>query len=1170
MAFKPTVEQERAINESGSIIVSAAAGSGKTAVLVERVIRMITNSVNPVMADKLLVVTYTNAAAAELRYRIEKRLSEEIDANPANLFLQKQKILLGNAKICTIDSFCINFIRENFEVSGVNPSFKIADRSLITAIEASAMSSVINEHFEAEDKGFIALLDFLGDDYDDSKLRECIDTIFSFSRIIPYPEIWLKGIVEVYRNHADGSSQVWFEDTCRFVEDLAADTALLYKQALGYLELNAEGFDKYGAGLEYYEQVAEDIMMLCRDKNWDGVFDYLNALSPPKNGRMKSADKDEYFNKAMSLRVEGKKTLDKISSYISGKKSDICAEIGIILPHIEKLVALVNEYERRLNALFLEKDALTFYMCEQITLSMLTQISDDEIVLSDTAKEYIAQFDAILVDEYQDTNSLQDIIFKMLSDDGDKLFCVGDIKQSIYRFRGSNPLNFLKKKNHYLPFEKRGEKDGLRIDLGCNFRSRKEICEHINGVFKKIIYVKNSDFDYDGNEQLVAMAEYPSSEECKVENHFIDFISVSEQSEEQFKAKIYAEARVVADIVQKTVEKPPFLRDGDSLRKADFGDITILIRSMKDKGDIYIKALKDRGIPVCVAASEVIGSDEVNTLISILKVINNPSNDVALLTVLTSPIFAFSMDELAKIRVAHRHGNLIASVIAYAKNGDPKTRDFLALLDRLRYKNIVLPTGKLIDEVFDETNMLNVYSTFENGEVRRLNLLGVLNMANSFEKEGRKDLQSFINAFEQLENRDFSLSSSSGANSVTVMSIHKSKGLQFPICILANTSNRFNMSDVNSSCLVSEDRGFSCVYRDSNGDKKDRFILKNLMQLEEKRQLLAEELRIFYVALTRAEEKLITVSFFNNLTEEVEKKSSLLKISESNDRVDYSVFRKDTSYADWILESLLLDGYKKDILSGGNESFINVHTSATLPEPEISEEKVMPDLDRVEMLKKLYSYEYPFAQLLSLESKASVTDLVHKADADKFMFISRPAFMQEKGLSSAEKGTAIHKVMQYVDFEVCRNDLSAELERLYEHFYLNERELEMIETEYLESFFSSELCSRIITSNEVKREFKFLTEIPATELSDEIDKRFDNEKVIVQGAVDLLFVENESIVIVDFKTDRNKDEGELLKAYEEQLRMYARACEKQFGLRVSQLLIYSFSLNKQIEVKYPV
>ncbi len=1164
MAFKPTFEQELAISKGGSIIVSAAAGSGKTAVLVERVARILTDRVSPVSADKLLIVTYTNAAAAELRYRIEKRLALEFDANPTDTYLQKQKLLLNNAKICTIDSFCLDFIRENFELVGLDPSFKIADKSVLTSIYNFALSFVFNNYFENKDEEFYNLLNAFGERRDDEGVRSCVSKIYEFSRHIPFPENWLNSIVASYEDHALGKRNDWFTDALKIAEADAVDAYLEFKESLSLLESSDAAYDAYSANFEYYLTFSEELIEVCKTQNWDSVYKFLKTLSPPSCKRLSADHKTEAVCTAKDLRDSGKAKISAVSALIYCSQSELKDECVMMYPFVKKVIELVKEYGKKVDELLQERSLVTFLSAEQTALSLLACVENGKIVRSGYADSFSDMFDAVLVDEYQDTNTLQDTLFYHLSDCGKKLFCVGDMKQCIYKFRGANPSNFLAKKEEALFYDKRtSDHDMLRVDLGCNFRSRSQICDYINSVFRKILYFDNSGFNYDDKEELSPKAEFAENNESKIESHFLDFASIGDGGE--FESKRHAEAQLIANTINEIVGKPGFLKDNDGgLRKAEYKDITILLRGLGEKGDVYADVLKKNGIPVSLAASDGINSDEVNTLVSYLKIINNPSDDIALMTVLTSPIFGITVDDLAIIRAEHRKGSLYSAIVASRKKGNEKIGRFLELLAKLRRKSPLSTIASLISDIFEETGMLTLASVNDGGAIKRQNLLFVHNLAISFETDAKREIRSFLTYFDSLTDKDFSVESSSG-NSVKIMTIHSSKGLQFPICILANCSNQFNFLDLRNQVIINEPHGFSFEMYDSDGKAVKNNTLRSLMKYEEKYELLAEELRVFYVALTRAEEKLITFTTYKDLNKEIASKMALLERSGAKDTVPYSVFRRSLCYADWMTESYILDGYAKIILSGEGNDFIKVHREVNIPKITITaEQKEAPDLSKVEFLKDAYAFQYRYKDILGLQSKSSVTDIVHKADEDMYCFVSRPSFMQEKGLSSAERGTAIHKVMQHIDFEKAAENLEEELDRLYEYMYISETEYDSLDKDMFSTFFSSEIFNRILGADMVKREMRFLTEFPATELDTTLDGKFADENIVVQGAVDLLFVENGEIVILDFKTDRNKSKDELVSAYSQQLEIYSKACSKLLKLPVKELCIYSFALGETI------
>ena len=1165
MAFEPTKEQELAINEGGSIIVSAAAGSGKTAVLVERVARILTDKKHPVPANKLLIVTFTNAAAAELRYRIEKRLNSEFEQNPSDGYLQKQKLLISDAKICTIDSFCIDFIRENFELTGLEPSFKIADKATLNSLYNFALSAVFNEHFDAKDDEFLKLLEAFGEKRDDECLRNCVEKMYEYSQHIPFPENWLDGIVKAYEAHASGDTTKWCSEAIEVAETLAVDAVLELREANALLSTSAMAYEKYAENYDYLLSFAEELIDVCKTGKWNDVYNYLKSIDPPKCKNLSNDDKTDTVKASIKLRDSGKTKLSSAANLVYCLEEDANIEFSKMLPFVKKLIELVKEYGSKISEKLNEKGLITFLTAEQTALSLLAEVKDGEIVRGKYADYFSDLFEAVLVDEYQDTNTLQDTLFYHLSDSGKKLFCVGDMKQCIYKFRGANPTNFLNKKEAAVLPENRNSEDTLRIDLGCNFRSRKEVCEWINSIFKKILYKDNSGFDYDDREKLVSRADYPDNTEKKIESHYVDFESVEIDTE--YEGRRYAEAQAVADTIKDIMSRPDFLKneDGTHLRKTEYKDITILLRSLSDKGVIYANALKENGIPVSLEDTEGLYSDEVNTLISFLKIVNNPSDDIALLTVMTSPIFGITMDELADVRADHSFGSYYSAVMAAYKRKNAKIVSFINRLSGIRRKATMSSIASLIADIFEDTGLLNMVSISERGDLKRLNLLHVQSIALEFEKEGRRSLSDFIKYFESLSNKEFSVNSDSG-NAVKIMTIHASKGLQFPICILANCSNQFNETDLNAQYIINEPHGLSFKLHDQNGKAADKNILMTLMHHEERKELLAEELRLFYVALTRAEEMLITFTVYKNLTKEAENKITLLERAEAKGYVPYSVFRRSKSYADWILESHLIDGKKDVFLNGVSDESVFVHKSVLKPKTEETKrEKAVADQALVNRLKDEYAYLYPYRDIIGLQAKSSVTDIVHKADSKEYLFTSRPAFMHEKGLTSAERGTAMHKVVQHFDFSAT-NDIDTELDRLYEYTYISESEYDSVDKELLKSFFSSDLFKRISNAESVKREMRFLTEFPATELDNTLESRFNDENVVVQGAVDLLFVEDGEIVILDFKTDRTKNESELVTAYKQQLEIYAKACSKLLKLPVKELYIYSFALKKEIRL----
>ena len=1162
MKFKPTTEQSCAIETNENMLVSAAAGSGKTAVLVERVIRLICDTKRPLSADKLLIVTFTNASAAELKVRIEKRLNELIAEEPFNHYLTHQKILLANAKICTIDSFCIDFIRENFEKAGVDPSFKIADNSVIRMFMASSMANLMNDEFNSGNEEFLSLLDYIGSTYDDSELSNRIESIFEYSRQMPYPSEWLKEKVAEYQKNATGESDEWFLDAISDIKENTKQALLFAKNAVSSIELMPEAFEKYKDNLLYINEFTEKLNNLT---DWDKIYELLSSYAPPPLKRLTAEQKTSDVVYGISQRDKAIDIIKALRGFVYANKQFIKEEIYSSYSYVKKICELVNSFEARLYSALSEGGFLTFYMAEQIALSLLSKYEDGAILRADNADEFISAYDAVLVDEYQDTNDLQDCIFSIISNDEKNLFCVGDAKQSIYRFRGANPNNFITKKKYYKDKDD-ADRRGLRVDLSGNFRSRKEICDYVNRFFEFIMHESNAEIEYDSKEKLISLAEFPESFEAKTECHYIDMSKMADnrlfEDENDSNNKIIAEANVIAELIEQTISAEPFIKDGDGLRTAQYGDITILLRSPSSAAEMIASILRKRGIPTALPLSNPLESDEITTIISLLKIINNPFDDIALLTVMTSPLYMFTMDELAEIRGENTNGKLI-SAITLSQENNPKVKAFLKSLSKYRETNAVSKVYELIDEIYETTNFTGVVSRLEDGKSKKANLKMLQNLALSFENDGRKSLREFLKSIEGLSASDIKAPSVEDKSSVKMMSIHSSKGLQFPVCIIADTDRKFNFADSNSSLLIDEHYGFSFKYYDENKKEKSDTLLRLLMSRYQRNKLLSEEVRLLYVAMTRAEEKLIITTCFKDLGKELDKLADMNFTD--NGKVNDYFFKKTTSYSDWILAEDFLYNFEQfsNYLNGNDSPYI--HTSFKNVE-ENNKETFTANTQMVEKLINFYSKEYPYEELINIEAKASVTDIVHKADDKQYRFSSRPAFMNSEKMTGAEKGTATHKFMQFCDYEKACSSVSAECERLYEGGYLTYEESKIADNELVRAFFDSDLYARIKVSPYVKKEMNFLTEFSAEIIKPDIAESLKGEKIIVQGAVDLIFEENGKIVIVDFKTDRNKNEDELRGAYAEQLLIYKKACENLLKKPVDELIIYSFLLGREIRI----
>lgn len=1168
MAFKPTKAQQSAITEQGNILVSAAAGSGKTAVLVERVISLLTDKNHAVSADELLIVTFTNAAAAEMRSRIEKRLDEECRKNPDDAGLLLQKFLLNNAKICTIDSFCIDLVRENFDKLDIQPDFKIADGYSLKEIDQNVIYGIINRYLQEDNTVFQELLDIIGAEFDEKNFADTVLSIYEYSRQLPFPQKWFDSLAQVYANGFD-KENIWYnyafekaESTCDSMKNLIANT-------IDLVTSTPKAVESYLPFLNDTAKQISDLSDAAHSNDWNTFYTALCNFNPLKLPTVRGLTGNSDINAAKdAYKYICDKAVENLRKIFYADSSFINNQFKKLENPIKLLVQILKEFDSELFEEYKKNNTFTFHNTEHLALRLLCSEKDGEITVNPESTEFLDRFYEVMVDEYQDTNDLQDMLFYVLSAFEKKLFAVGDVKQSIYAFRGANPSNFLNKKNRYKDLEAASDNQPKKIILGNNFRSKTEICDYINYFFTLFMQKETGDIDYTDGEQLIPTANFPFTDTKTV---MYDIIDCAESQEN----KLVLEARRIAEYIQQTVGTECIKQDENTLRTAKYGDFTILVRSISNKAPQLVSELKKQGIPINLSFESFAESIEISTFLSLLKVIDNPQSDVELLTVMLSPIFNFTTDEMAEIRANCKKGNLYSAVIFAAKNGNLHTSEFLKTLEKYRLYSVTYSLPKLIHKLLIVTEYLNIVSAMSDGERRKNNLLLLCDYAEQYSQSYGSNSGGFVNyIIKQSQNGIKSASGSSESDAVKIMTIHASKGLQFPICIVASTASHFNDAESRENTVYSRKYGIGFRYFDEDDKLKYTTSARQVILDDIKNNALEEELRLFYVALTRAQDKLLLVSSFSNLEKSVVGYKNLLL--SSNSKIDKSLFLRTKSYADWLMISSLLhpngsclrgSGSSVMTTDSNSELNINIIDGSKLESAVCTQitENFTSDNDIVNEIKENLAYEYPFSEITSLQSKASVSQVANKAEHNKYSFTSLPAFMSNGGITAAGRGTAMHKVMQFFDFSKY-NDIESEIERFYEWQYITETEMLSLNKNALKNFFESDIFGRIKNSPNVQREMRFLTEVPATELDKTLNKRFENEKVIIQGAVDICFVEDNQLVILDFKTDRVEEPFALAEAYGAQLAFYAKAAEKIFGLPVKEKLIYSFSLNKTIKI----
>ncbi len=1150
--FNPTPMQRCAIETKGSVLVTAAAGSGKTAVLVERVVKMLTAE-NPSSIDRLLIVTFTNAAAAEMRQRIEKRLSEEYEKNPQNRHIARQLMLLPAAQICTIDTFCINLVRENFECFSISPDFKITDKTVLMPLYDKAVREVIDEYYDLDRKRIGALLSALNCTYGDSKLTEAIFSIFEYSRNLPFPYEWFDYCRELY-DDPQKSLSLWRGET---LHEPIAQLHLAKKgidEALCLIEDDEKLIKTCKEKLLSLKKQCDDICA-CVDNDTNKAYQLCQSLSAPAFNLRQGDDTAAKVRSARQNLLSA--TENYIEAFVKSDEEEL-KDIQYVAPYIKLLIEMTERFSNRLFSLMNEKNMLAFYNTEQMALELLCERKDEEYLMSSKATELFSSFDEILVDEYQDVNDLQDTLFLLLSGMGKKLFAVGDVKQSIYGFRGANPDNFINKKLAYIPIEEADDEDKKKIVLSSNFRSRSGICGFVNYFCDSIMSRELGGVEYNEEEILNSAAAFEETDEPDVEMHII---SAAESDDDT----PVVEARHIAAYIKKTVEsKKKFLRCEDGQREATYKDFAILLRSPASHSDVYMTELQKAGIPARFDTGGFIESVEVSTLLSLLKVINNPTHDVPLLSLMMSPLFAFSADEVANIRFFDRNASLYGALITAAKEGNERAENMLSRLHYFRHGAVTRSAEQLISWLFDETGLLDFVSAMEDGERRRNNLLLLVDYARNY--DDGKNIHGFVSYIEKIGSTIKTASGIGGDNAVNIVSFHGSKGLQYPICIIAGAFRKFNNEDIKKPLVMDRKLGIALKVADERENCYVNTVAREAIVRSIKKRTLSEELRVMYVAMTRAEEKLVVLLTSDNPQKRASKVAE--KILSNN---PLSVLLGASGYFDWFMYSLLLSSQCEQLRNVLGVEIpqtllrdfegCSINTQFTALSEEYSETEIKQinteEIDKQEVLNR-FNFEYPYIEIEKIKSKTSVSDIVHQDNIEND-FKARPAFVSKKGLTPAERGTATHKFMQFADFSAAASDIESELRRLTEKEFITKQEAEAVNVAEISKFFVSELFSRIQNSLDVYRELRFLTEISQS-------AEFPLEKTVVQGIVDCVMEEEDGLTVIDFKTDRADTEAQLINAYKEQLEIYADACEKMFGKRVKEKLIYSFALSKTIKI----
>ncbi|MDO4337203.1 MAG: UvrD-helicase domain-containing protein [Eubacteriales bacterium] len=1272
-----TEEQQKVISLRGrNILVSAAAGSGKTAVLVQRILSKIMDKEHPVDIDKLLIMTFTRAAAGEMRERISKVLEQALYDEPDNEHLQRQVTLIHTAQITTIDGFCSYIIRNYFHLIGLDPGYRTADEGELKLLKGDVLKNLIEEYYASKDSRFLEFVECYASGKTDEGIQDFILNVYEAAMSHPYPKDWLEKCLDIYKVES-------VEDLCE------AEWMKLLWKAVGEELKEAESLAREakdvcleeGGPVFYEEALDSDLLFIgqLQKKTEEGDYDemsrLLEKLSFARLSTKKMPDAQETKKEQVkALREEEKNILKELGErYFIGSREQLLEMLQCCRRPMESLVELTLAFMERFAEKKREKNLLDFTDMEHFALKILmTRDEDGTVHMSQAAMELSEKYDEVLVDEYQDSNLVQELLTTCVSgwiNDRKNIFMVGDVKQSIYRFRLARPELFMEKyKNYSLE-----DSDEQRIDLHKNFRSRPQVLAGVNYIFRQIMGEDLGGITYDDAAALYPGAVFPEGANEDFLNTEVLLIETDgeELSEEQGSRSVQElEALAIAQEIRRIVGKERVLdKETGEYRFVEYGDIAILLRTAYGWAEPFSQVLASKGIPSYTASKTgYFSALEIVTILNYLRVCDNPLQDIPMAGVLRSPIVGCTAEELAVIRSEYPEGMLYESVCCYAgygehveaeadrspgddllsemgrspeeelllegeraPEGEPlsegesvpeeklflqkKLRIFLVQLDGIRNLAVFTPIHQLILHVLKVTGYGDYASALPGGEQRNANLHMLVEKAMDYEKTSYRGLFNFIRYIESLQKYEIDFGevnlSGAGKSSVQIMTIHKSKGLEFPIVFAAGMGKQFNFQDMNAKLLIHPELGFG-----ADAILPERRLIvttlhKQMIRRELLKESLGEELRVLYVALTRAKEKLFMTGTISKLDRQM---LSLARYqSREEELLPVGMRMKGKTYWSYVLPALArhrcMDGLYEEYgifgnranpLYGAEADFaVRKVTAAELTEEEILyqagsqiQEEVLKSWDPEKIydkevrdtIEERFSFTYPYEYLREIPVKVSVSELKKRSYAGEYekeeaVFFETdivplvPRFISddEEVSTGAAKGTAYHRLMECLDYDRLDSEekVKEQLIRLMEQKKLSEAEYESIRIRDVLRFAGCPLGKRMKTAaleGRLYREQPFVMANPASTLNPDWK---GEETVLVQGIIDAYFLEDEDIILVDYKTDRVRrgEENRLIELYHVQLEDYAAALERMLGRKVREKYIYSFTLGKEILVE---
>lgn len=1264
MGVSWTTEQQQVIDlRNRNILVSAAAGSGKTAVLVERIVKIITDKNHPVDIDHLLIVTFTNAAAAEMRERIGNAIEKALDEQPGNEHLLRQLTLIHNAQITTIDSFCLYVVRNHFHEIDLEPNFRIGDEGELKLLREDVLGRVLEQNYEEPSEAFSDFVEGYASGRTDAALNEMILQLYEFSRSYPWPEKWLDSFVGAYRieTREELDRAEWLAPLTENICFVLKDCEQLLKQALAITQQDA-GPDMYEkavqSDLEKYEGLSKRTSF-C---------ELFEALSDIKYDRLASSrgfegDPDK-LELVKSLREQAKDVVKKLCrQYFFCSPEMMIEQLERTEPMLEEVVRLTKQFADEFAAAKRRKNLVDFHDVEHFALQILVDEETEKV--KKTAEEFRDTFEEIMIDEYQDSNEVQETLLRSISREErgeNNIFMVGDVKQSIYRFRLARPELFMKKYDSYSLEESTTQ----RIDLHKNFRSREEVLTCTNDIFYKIMARSLGNVEYDAEAALYPGASYPVSAD------FIPEILLADSNDElledtELTDKKTLEAKIVAEEIKHLMKTQQVTdKAAGTLRAAHYSDIVILLRSLSGWADSLVEVLNGNGIPAhTVSSTGYFSTVEVQTVLSMLRLLDNPRQDIPMAAVLRSPMAGLTDEELAVLRLEDGSVPFHEAVLELAeglyeedgqkeisdseadseadqkqgRNADGKKEDdiettahrkllkFYKKYRQLRQLVPDTPIHELIEIILRETGYGHYVAAMPAGNRRTANLNMLLEKAAAYEKTSYKGLFHFVRYIDELQKYDvdFGEADMVGENEdvVRIMSIHKSKGLEFPIVIVSGMGKNFNKQDTRSKMVLHPELGIGLDYMDGKKRIKSPTIAKKAIAKQIELENLGEELRVLYVALTRAKEKLILTGTLKDAAEKLEFYRQQANLSKAADRpLSYLTREGASGYLDWILPAVLSYGDKYPVRIVEAAELVLDEVENQLEQNEDLTERIeeieAADTQLVGQLKQRFSQRYPYQVDVLRKNKYSVSELKHRAMRERFeaeqeetvpafleepvtptipLFIQREESVeQETANRGALRGTAVHRVMECYDF-ASEKSVHEQMEAMEKEEKITADMRALVKEQIVADFVSSETGRRMALAQRggaLYREKPFVMGFTEEELenygfgvgsntdsceniyekTDSDQEKEEQKKVrheedltLIQGIIDVFWIEKDGIVLLDYKTDRVQQAKELIDRYETQLKLYADVLERVFGarkLKVKEILIYSFSLEKLI------